>query len=64
MLCRKAGIEIAGWGNDALVVYAASPDRAQQIAVLLGPLGLKVITDEGDAEAGLLTLSRNQGRTT
>lgn len=57
-LCRANRIEIAGWGPEALVVYAKSPERAAEIATLLGSLGFKPVEDPADAEAGLLTLSR------
>ena len=59
-LCRNAKVEIAGWGKQALVVYANSPDRAKEIATLLGPLGRYPVADPDDEEAGLLTLSRKQ----
>ena len=55
-LCRANKIEIAGWGPTALVVYAPSPERACEVASLLGSLGLKAVEDEDDAAAGLLTL--------
>ncbi len=58
-LCRKNGIEIAGWGNSALVVYAKSENRAREIALLLANLGFRPVPDQNDAYAGLLTLSRN-----
>lgn len=56
-LCRSSKIEIAGWGPNALVVTAQSPERAREVASLLGSLGLQVVEDEDDATAGLLTLS-------
>jgi hypothetical protein len=42
-----------------LTVYAKSPERAREIASLLANLGLRPVEDEDDANAGLLTLSRN-----
>ncbi len=59
-LCRENKIEIAGWGPEALVVDARTPERAAEIANILGSLGFKPVEDEADAEAGLLTLSRKQ----
>jgi hypothetical protein len=57
--CRGAGIKIMGWGPDALVVEAKSPDRRKEIASQLAQLGFKAVEDEGDAYAGILTLSRD-----
>ncbi len=62
-LCRTTGIKIAAWGRDTLVVFADSPERANQIAPRLAPLGFQPIEDEDDARAGLLTLSRNPAAT-
>ncbi len=56
-LCRANKIEIASWGANVLVVYAKTPERARDIAALLGSLGLQPVADPGDEEAGLLTLS-------
>lgn len=58
-LCRANNIDIAGWGPMALVVYAKTPERAREIASLLGSLGLQPVADPADAEAGLLTLRRS-----
>ncbi len=55
-LCRANQIEIAGGGATALVVYAKTPERAREIAALLGSLGLRPVPDPADEEAGLLTL--------
>ncbi len=55
-LCRANKIEVAGWGPMALVVYAKTPERAREVASLLGSLGLQPVEDPADAEAGLLTL--------
>jgi len=61
------GIKIMAWGPNTLVVEAKSQDRAKEIASQLGQLGFKVAEDEGDAYAGMLSLSRNpmttQGKT-
>ena len=57
--CRNAGIEILAWGPDMLTVEAKSEDRAKEIESQLGQLGFKVIKDEDDAYAGLLSLSKN-----
>lgn len=57
--CRKERIEIAGWGEKAIVVVAKSDDDATRIAKQFASLGFTAVTDEGDAEAGLLTLTRN-----
>jgi hypothetical protein len=57
--CRGAGIKIMGWGPDMLVVEAKSPVRAKEIAAQLASLGFKVVEDENDAYAGMLSLSRN-----
>ncbi len=57
--CRSSQIKIVGWGPDMLTVEAKSPERAQQIASQFGQLGFKVIQDEDDAYAGLLSLSNN-----
>jgi len=56
--CRDSGIEIMMWGPDSLVVEAKSEDRAK-IASQLGHLGFKVIENEDDAYAGMLTVSLN-----
>jgi hypothetical protein len=56
-LCRKEQIEIAAWGENALVVTAKSPEIAERIAAQLAPLGFTAIADESDSYAGLLTLS-------
>lgn len=58
-LCRDAGIEIAAWGPEALVVVAASEEQIQLAKSVLGNLGFQPIEDANDAGAGLLTLSRN-----
>jgi hypothetical protein len=58
--CRSAGIKIMAWGPDTVVVEANSQDRAKEIASQLGQLGFKVVEDENDAYAGMLTLSRNR----
>jgi hypothetical protein len=42
-----------------LTVEAKSPTRAQEIAAQLGHLGFKVIENEDDAYAGMLSLSKN-----
>jgi len=57
--CRQNGIKIAGWGTDSLVVYSESPVRAKRIAAHLEQLGFQATDDGEDAQAGLLTLSRN-----
>ena len=65
--CRSAGIKIMTWGPDTEVVEAKSEDRAKEIASQLGQLGFKVVEDEDDAYAAMLSLSRNtmttQGKT-
>jgi hypothetical protein len=58
-LCRQLGITIMAWGPDMLTVEAKSPTRAQEIAAQLGHLGFKVIENEDDAYAGMLSLSKN-----
>lgn len=58
-VCRKEGIPIAAWGANLLTVEAKTPDRAREIASILSPLGLRVVDDEDDASAGLLSLSPN-----
>ncbi len=57
--CGGAGIEIAGWGADTLIVTAKTPDPAKQVASQLEPFGFKPVENEDDAYAGLLTLSRD-----
>lgn len=57
--CRSAGIEVAAWGQDTLLVKAESPDRAEQIATQLRQLGFESVEDEDDLKAGLLLVSRN-----
>jgi hypothetical protein len=57
--CRESGIQIMGWGTDILLVEAKSPERAKQIASMLGQFGFKAIEDEDDAYAGILSLSIN-----
>jgi hypothetical protein len=61
--CRREGIEVYGWGPDALTVKAESPDRAKQIALQLRPLGFEPLEDEDEASAGMLLLSRNPSAT-
>jgi len=61
--CRDAGIDVAGWGSDTLIVNAESPDRAKHVASQLRPLGFEPIENEDDAEAGLLLLSRDPAAT-
>jgi len=57
--CRQLGITIMAWGPDMLTVEAKSVTRAKEIAAQLGPLGFKVIENEDDAYAGMLSLSKN-----
>jgi hypothetical protein len=57
--CHKEQIEIAGWGDNALVVTAKSPKIAERIAAQLAPLGFTAIADESDSYAGLITLSHS-----
>jgi hypothetical protein len=59
--CRNAGINIVAWGPNTLVVEVKSPDRAKEIARQLGHLGFKVVEDQNDECAGMLSLSRNAG---
>lgn len=47
------------WGPDLLCVEAKSPERAQQVASQLAPLGFRAIKNTEDEEAGLLSLSKN-----
>jgi len=62
-VCRRAGITIAGWGDDTLSVYAESPERVAQITGQFRPLGFEPVEDADDATAGLLLLSRNPAGT-
>jgi hypothetical protein len=55
--CRANKITISAWGPHALVVEAKSPERAAEISARLANLGFTPVPDEGDAYAGLLTLS-------
>lgn len=57
--CRSSGITIVGWGPDLITVEAKSLERAHEIASKLEQLGFKVVPDEDDANAGLLSLSQN-----
>jgi len=57
--CGGAGIEVAGWGADTLIVTAKTPERANQVASQLEPFGFKPVVYDDDAYAGLLTLSRD-----
>ena len=57
--CRNSGIKIVGWGPDMLTVEAKSEECAQEIASQIGQLGFRVVTNDDDAYAGLLNLSRN-----
>jgi hypothetical protein len=57
--CRRAGISVVGWGPDLLTVEAKSSARATEIAIQLGQLGFKVVKNEDDEYAGLLSLSQN-----
>jgi hypothetical protein len=59
--CLAAGIDIVAIGPDLLVVEARSEDRVKEIASQLGQLGFTSIKDEDDANAGLLSLSKNPG---
>ena len=45
------------WGPDTLVVEAKSPEIASQTSNQLRQLGFKVVEDEADSYAGMLTLS-------
>ena len=54
----STGIKIMAWGPSQLVVEAKSPEQARVIAIKLGQLGFKAVDDEGDAYAGMLTLTR------
>jgi hypothetical protein len=56
--CRNSGIKIMAWGPNTVIVEAKSADRARGIASQLGQFGLKAIEDEGDAYAGMLSLSK------
>lgn len=57
--CRRSGISVVAWGPNLLTVEAKSTTRATEIANQLGQLGFKVVKDEDDEHAGLLSLSRN-----
>jgi hypothetical protein len=57
--CEDNGIKIAGWGPDLLTVEAKSPELADKITSQLSQLGFSAMAHDGDAEAGLLDLSRN-----
>ncbi len=57
--CRRAGISVVGWGPNMLTVEAKSSTRATEIANQLGQLGFKVVKNEDDEYAGLLSLSQN-----
>jgi len=57
--CRRAGISVVGWGPNMLTVEAKSLTRATEIANQLGQLGFKVVKNEDDEYAGLLSLSQN-----
>ncbi len=57
--CRQQRIEIVGWGDNAVVVIAKSEDATTRIAEQFISLGFTAVKDESDAEAGLLTLTRN-----
>jgi hypothetical protein len=61
--CRRAGIEVYGWGPDTLTVKADSPERVERVASGLRPLGFEPIKDEDDAHASTLLLSRNPAAT-
>jgi hypothetical protein len=56
-LCRREGISVVGWGPNMLTVEAKSASRASEIANHLGQLGLKVVKNPDDEDAGLLDLS-------
>jgi len=56
-LCRREGISVVGWGPNMLTVEARSASRASEIANHLGRLGLKVVKNPDDEDAGLLDLS-------
>ena len=47
------------WGPSQLVVEAKSPEQAGEIARQLSHLGFKAVDDEGDAYAGMLTLTHS-----
>ncbi len=57
--CRDSGIKIMAWGPDLLTVEAKSTERAKEIVSKLGQLGFKVVEDEDDSYAGMLSLSLN-----
>jgi hypothetical protein len=54
--CKTAGIEIMAWGPETVVVKAATRDDALRIETELASFDLTVKEDEGDAQAGILTL--------
>jgi len=55
--CRARNIVIMGWGPQALVVEAKSPERAAEISAQLGELGFLPVRDPDDDYAGILTLA-------
>jgi hypothetical protein len=57
--CHRARISIVGWGSNMLTVEAKSSDRATEIASQLRHLGFKVVRNEDDEFAGLLSLSQD-----
>ncbi|HUN61703.1 MAG TPA: PH domain-containing protein [Candidatus Sulfotelmatobacter sp.] len=58
-VCRSSGITIMGWGPELLTVEAKSPQRVEQIALQLAPLGFQPIRNDDNASAGMLDLSPN-----
>jgi hypothetical protein len=58
--CKSQKITIMAWGAETLVVEAKSAERVEEISRQLGQLGFKAVSDENDAYAGMLTLSRKQ----
>lgn len=57
--CKKERIEIAGWGDNAIVVIAKSDEIAKHIAEQFASLGFTAVVDEADAAAGVLAMTRN-----
>ena len=58
--CKTAGIEIMAWGPETVVVKAPTRDDALRIETELASFGLRVVEDEGDEYAGVVTMRRNK----
>ena len=61
--CKQSKIEIMAWGDETLIVQALDSDQSEKITGELRSFGFEAIKDDGDAEVGMLLLSRDRAGT-